>query len=424
MSGSGPAAAQFLRLGPFDFNGMVRTEAVYTTNVEGERPSDAKASREDYYLLVGLDLRSTAELAPETAVTLDMGGGVEKHFIRDDLDNERSPLGRIRLSTSTESGHYTIGLFGSVERKLDSGEAIVTEPGTKATQNNDQYQYGASVDWSWENWSAGGAYSANYQRYLEEEFKFGDQDTYMANLSLRAGLTRRIGIVGNYSGTKTVPVGNPAIPEDVSATWLVGTDFKVSERPNVTVTTGLEHEEEAEASFPDVPTVDKPWDPKVIVSITDSRELTETVRMGLNLNWNWESDPETDDIALTYGADLSHDISPSARQALMLNRSQALYLGSTQDATQTTFGYSFNKIDLFVYNLSLDFNISYRINEPVQGDQPKENVIQGTTQLQHKSALTRKLARVLRYAYHFEDSDQEEELLDEHRLTLGLEYTL
>jgi hypothetical protein len=94
------ARAQFIRIGPFDFGATAKLEGIYTTNVDGVRPSSATKEMKDYYATASFDLTSSMTLFRNSTIGLSTGLTIEKHARRKDLDTLSEPFGRARIDTA------------------------------------------------------------------------------------------------------------------------------------------------------------------------------------------------------------------------------------------------------------------------------------------------------------------------------------
>ena len=410
------AGAQFLRLGPFDFAASSSLDLIYTTNVDDVRPSDADKEMEDYYFTVSLDLTSQADISSNTRVQLDTGIAIEKHFVRDDLDNSESPFGRGRISTFTEFGHYQFTTFASYERDYEKELDEFRPSGTETSRDvHDDFDYGAGLRWQREPFTLSADYEVNSERHDDPEFQAGDKDeiswTYMAAWQFAQNMSLRYEV----EKTKTILVNSPGEDEGYDNTETIALDatLKLIKRPQVTYSLGLEKEDTDEG--------DGEWEPIHNLNARDDWHLSPTLHLGVDANYSYEQSPEADDITFTYGAFLDHELSATAQQSFSARREPRSTFGSTTDTDTTTFGYGFKKNDLFIYNLSFALDITYEINKPPVGE--KEEVLSYDASLAYQRALSRKLTRELKYEYSLEDSSLEEELLEEHRVTLSYVYT-
>jgi len=418
LTGSPAAHAQFLRVGPFDFTSKVYTEAVYTTNVEGERESEAEQEREDYYLVLGVDLISQADITPRTSLDLDTGIAMEKHFVRSDLDNSEEPFGRVRLKSNTEIGRLRFMTFAAWERKSESADDVVLTGGrSKKTRNpSTTIDYGAEVRWDREPIRLGAGYEHTRERYEKEEFQDGDKDETTVDFDIAWIITPTLSLGYKLERTRTEDVNDPADDAPWKTTETISLDWRLAilERPTLTYTLGVEKEDTDEEKGE--------WEPTHTLTIMDRWDLTKALELQADASYSYEDKPEEDDIAFTYGVILSHEISRTADQQLSATREPRATFGSTAESDTTELTYNFVKRDLFIYNLEFRFMAGYETTKTP--GQPTENVLSYETGLEHSSLVTRRLSRSLRYLYTYEDSNLEDEILDEHRVELRYEFQL
>ncbi|HMO51073.1 MAG TPA: hypothetical protein PKE26_07550 [Kiritimatiellia bacterium] len=269
----GPTFGQFLRLGPFDFDAQTFLEAIYTTNVEQERPSDATADREDFYLVWGLDLKSTAQFFPRTTVSLDTGIAIEKHFNRSDLDNSRAPFGRVigRFDTDWDP----IKLYGGVryERTSESVDDKFIPAGKpkKRRQVGTKLEYLAGTDYIGRYVDVGTYYSLLQERY--DSFDFFEEESDEATWFYygRIKLTEKIRLGYEVERTKTDFVNLPDGEGDWEKTEKILLDFTqiLFERPKVTYSVGLlrEYDDEGETEG---------WEWTHTINVSDEWDISPT----------------------------------------------------------------------------------------------------------------------------------------------------
>jgi len=355
--------AQFLRIGPFDFEVGTELEGIYTTNVEQERPSETDADREDWYYVISLFADSEASLSPRTIVSLDTGLSIERHLNRPDLDNTQDPFGRFRLDVSTELGANTT-VFGDVSYE---------------------------------------------QRHQDEDFKDADQDTTTIGAAVEYKLFKRLSPTYTYERKKEELMDEDDVvvaggdDDEWEVTQNIALKFTIFERPKLTYSFGYEKDS----------TKQDKWLPKHTVDLTDDLELFNLPNLTLSVGASYTY--EKDDT-------VEHEISRTAHQSLNVAREPVDTLGSTSDTDNTKVSYNLTKEDLFIYNLVFTFTASYEIDDPLETDAETEKIWTYDVGLVHSRALTRKLSRSLAYNYSYEDSDQESEILDEHRVTLSFTY--
>jgi hypothetical protein len=206
-------------------------------------------------------------------------------------------------------------------------------------------------------------------------------------------------------------------PDDVpkeNVTQRILLRFQVFDKPSFNYGFGFEKA--------DVGDEEGDWDPIHNFTLQDSYQITSTLKLSGGATYEYDPNPEDDtDIAFTYGLALDHEISRTARQTLSASREPVNTFGSTATTDSTTYQYRFKKDDLFIYNLSFDFSVSYKIDEQLETKE-KDKVWTYGAGLAHIVPLSRQLNRKLEYRYTREDDQDEPELLEEHRVTLSYEY--
>jgi len=408
------AAAQFLRVGPFEFSAQSGVELVYSSNVEQERPSEATEERKDFYGIAYIQLGSRADLMPNTEVTFDSGLSVEKHANRPDLDNSSRPFGLLSLRTATEVGHFSVNMLASWERSSESAEDTYDPRRRKRRDERDTQDYGVDVSWERGGLLLGGGWSFTRERHQDEQYQDDDSDKTTVSFDARWQVTPRLSLVYSFCNEKEDYVNQTNVYRGWDEQHDVGVELKLLEQPSLTYSFLYEKEED-EGVMGD-------WEKTHTIAVTDTRDLTRALSLTLSASYKNEEEDEGNDVDFTYGASLSHEISRSARQTISATREPADTLGSTKDTTKTTWAYSFHKDDLFVYNLGLDFNVTYEIDDPKEAGQETEKKWTYDVGLQYVRELSRHLERILSYTYHREDSNLEEEVLDEHRVSLRFNY--
>lgn len=470
--------AQFLRVGPFDLAVETTLEAVYSSNVEQEREEEPPAGVEkvdqslaDYFFVASVDLNSKAQMAPSTTLTLDSGLSVEKHAKREDLDNSSSPFGRLRLSSGTDWGHYRINAYGGMEREYEYEDESVYVP--SKTQNRDvynTYEYGGEVIWKRNRLELWGNYGMTVERHDTEEFQYGDNDEAETGLHGKWQATRRSGLAFDHDRTDTT-YPNESDEDTWEMTDKASWFYQVFERPSLTYAFGYEKEETEEDPGE--------WDMMHTLAFQGGWDITpRTLRFSANASYDYEEDPEENDVSFVLGAQLDHEITRTAEEFLSVSHEPVDIMGSTADAENWTIHYNFTKRDLFVYNLNLAVDVTYTIDDPLgeneavapaageetgvggarlagadEDDEDDEDEEDGEEavggggdegagevsavqdpgeaerkwvyqlSLIHSRAATRKLRRDISYEYYYESSNLEDDPIVEHRVTWSYTYT-
>ena len=408
--------SQFLRLGPFDFDAKTRIEAIYTTNVEEERPSQSTAEREDIYFIWGFDLLASSELGPRTRLDIDTGIAIEKHVNRPDLDNSENPFGRLRIRAETDINRYKFyGMFTYL-RESDSTDDVFVPGGKKRRQVSTTHEYEAGVDWEINNLQIGGSYLYNEERFDDSDFKEGDKYETTIDAYIRLKITEDVGVGYTYERKKTDFINAPAgltdpgweVTEKIFLDWRL----PLFPRPEIIYTLGIEREDK-DGEKGD-------WELTHTFTATDEVILSPTLRLSGFASYKIEQNPDEDDVEFTYGALLEHAISPRSVQTFSASRKPVATFGSTTDTDETKYVYTFKTIDLFIYDLSLLASVGYSINDPVVG--PTEKKWEYDAVIAHTQPISPRVKRTIAYTYSLEDSNLEDELLEVHEVKLMFEY--
>lgn len=415
-AGATSSFAQLLRLGPFDLNSRARLDAVYSSNVEQERKSEATAEREDYFLVFGMDFFGDAPVSPSTVLRLDTGFAIEKHFVRDDLDNSSSPFGRLRLDSVTELRNLTISAGAGWERKSESAEDVAMTGGrSKKTRNPSEVtDYGIKLNWDNEVFYWGAGYRFSRERYQKQEFKDGDKDEteYTWETGLRLTENLRLAYTGSRKITdmfEPEPDTTKELKQDAALLWT----FQMFGHVQFDVSLGYTKDETDDEK--------EDWGYKHSFGVRDAFDINPRLSLAYGASYTIEEQPEEDDVKFQYFGMLNHEVTSTLRQQLSASREPVKTFGSTQDTDSTRYGYSFTKSDFLIRDLSLNFSYLYEINKPVEG--PTEKIKTLNIGLNHRAEITYALSRDLSYLYHREDSSIQPDILDEHRVTWSYVYT-
>ncbi|MCZ7590737.1 MAG: hypothetical protein M5U15_00690 [Kiritimatiellae bacterium] len=334
------SSAQLLRLGPFDINSRAKLEAVYSSNVEQERKSEATAEREDYYLIYGMDFFSDAPISPSTTLRLDTGFAIEKHFVRDDLDNSSSPFGRLSLSSATELRRLTISGAARWEKKSESTEDVVI-PGARSSKTrnpSETVEYGVRADWDNDVFYWGVGYRSNRERYEKEEFKDGDKDeteyTWLAGLRFTDNLSLK------YDGSRkyTTQVGMPGAEEEIDTKQNISLPwtFTVAGHIQFLVAPGYKKEDSRDEQGK--------WSYKHDFGVRDGFDINQRLKLSYGATYSIEEQPEDDDVKFQYDAGLSHELTSTIKQVLTATREPRQTFGSTQDTDSQKYSYTLTKM--------------------------------------------------------------------------------
>lgn len=421
-SGQIRVQAQFLRLGPLDFGAVTRFETVYTTNVEGERPSEATAEREDLYFIWSLDLRSSQDVFRRSRLSLDTGVAIEEHVNRPDLNNSEAPFGRASALWETDWNplkFYASALWERTSESTDDRFVPADFP-RKTRQVGTTREYAAGVDLRFWRLSANAEY-----RYTEERFddeRYADTETNEDEFSVGVGLAIWKYIDVSYDGTwtrtdfinRTDDEPEWLFEEEILINVNVTEAFGLWERPRIEYSIGVEQEFDENGQG-------EGWTLTHRLSISDEFNLNPRTVMRYRISYDYEQAPEEDDIAFEYGLALDQELSPRARHRFSASRRPVETLGTTQDTDETEFRYGFNLQDFVFADVNAGASVGYTISRPVVG--PEERVWDYIGTVSHSKPLRGNWTRKLAYEYTREDSNVEEEILDEHRVTLSFIYT-
>jgi hypothetical protein len=422
---SGPAEAQFLRLGPFDFTGKVSLEGIYTTNVDGVRKDAAQRrsglEQEDYYGVFTFDLASAVEPDSGTQLAIDSSLSFERHVNRPDLDNLDSPFGHLRLSGDRNRGPLTVRGSAEWNRETTTGEDVFV-PANEQTQTRDPTEtttYDLGATWDSMPWRINLGATYDRERHLLDEFQEGDTDTttYMMDAALQ--VSRRLALAASAENEEEDVVGTGESSTD--ETYFFGLVCLVlipPQRPRFTYTVGFEKEIQSADPNPN-----DSWDPKQLFEVWDTWQLTPTLEISLSATYDYETQPEEDDVTLTYEGSVRHQITRTLRHEFTATREPVNTFASTTDTDETTLSYHIVKDEfLSVRSMVADLLVDYTHDAPVRG--PIENTWNYDAGLVYKRPLTREMSWSAEYRFTREESNLFDLPILEHRVTLTLERTL
>ncbi len=418
------ASAVFLRLGPFEVNDMVlKLEGIYTDNVEGKRPADyGGLESTDYYGVLSLNLAANAQLNRHLSVNLDLFNfGYERHVIRKDLDDisRGGPLGTIHLDTNVKKSHYELVLFANHESTYEEETAQFRPAALPKRTLRYVNEVGATLSWRTDrlSWNAGAKHSM--ERYADKDFEAGDNDSTELSFGTRYTFSQRFAALYDYKRNREVLIHVATNSIAKFSGWDesqdLGLETTLLERPKLAYTLGL-HKETTQGVPIDWELTHKlslaeTWDYRVL-KLTAAAQYTHAKEKGVN------------DVGFTYGFLVDHQVSSTIREQLSLTREPVSTFGSSAETDNTTVGYRFEKKDLFLYNMNLSLGVQYTRDEPMS---PPGALIEKTwtynVHVEQTRALSRKLQRTLAYDFSLEDSNVENELLKENRVTLTYAYT-
>ena len=408
--------AQVLRIGPFDFTAKGRVGAVWSDNIDGQRPSAQTDEAMDYYGYYGLDLSSVAALTGDGRVTLDTGFTVEKHVVREDLDNSEAPLGYFRAAADKRYRRLSLATFYSWERSSSSTEIVIPGVSGKTRNPQEAKEYGWGGTWRGYRLNLAADYKMLQDRYEKEEFREGDRNSETINYLAEWRAIRQLSLEYRLEYTRDEEVNDPeANPEwEATETWRVNFDelFNLWRHPKVTFSIGVEREDERDKKGD--------WEPIYELTVSDDWDISSRLKLSYSALYSYEDNPEEDDIAFTYDVAMEHQINSRTTHRLSLNREPRRTFGSSTDSDTTTWQYGIRFEDFLIPNLALGGAVNYDITIPPEGDET--HVWGYTVSLAHNREVTSRLRRVWVYTFDAEDSDQESEWLIENKVELNYVY--
>jgi hypothetical protein len=414
---AGMANAQFIRIGPFVFGATAKLGGVYTTNVEGVRPSSTTQEMEDYYATAGFDITSSTAVFRNSTIDLSTGMTVERHARRPDLDTTSDPFGRGRIDTAFELGRYTLRLNYATETTVAEREGTYVPSGSNTTRDvNTVVDYGAELEWKRNDLTVAGGVNGSTERHQDQQFKVADNNTYEGHLNADWQFSQRLGLNYAYKRDRTELLNVPDSFSDWNERHTVGLTLEILERPNFLYTLG------AEQSSVQGETIN--WEPTHTFALSDGLDLTKTLRLSGDAQYKYAKRLAADEVAFTCNLALDNEVSRTVRQSLSLNKEPANTFGSTTMTDVTEVKYTLTKQDLFIYDLTFNFVVGFTHNKPMNTTQGEvENIWTYDLGLTHSRAMSRKLNRSLGYTFHHESSNLISEDMVEHTVTLDFTYT-
>jgi hypothetical protein len=411
--------AQVLRIGGFDFNAKAHSELVYSTNVEQERSTETSAKREDYYVSLGIDLNSVRSIGRSTTLDLSTGISVEKHFVRDDLDNSQNPFGHFKLSSSTEARNLLLKGFASYDRLSESSNDRFSSDGLgKARDPRTEIGYGAGAAYTARRLTARADYDYRTEKHDKEQFSERDLDEINFLGQIEYQVHSRFSPNYSYEYTDSKYPSKPSSDRtEVNHRFALPFELMMND-PHLLYTFTWQKEDRGDGVQPK-------WLPRHTISISDEFRLSPSLDLSIYAMYDNYPQPAKDEIQFTYGAMLRHQISRTADHSISATRQPVETFGTTQKSDQTTYSYGFNKSDLFIYNLNMSLTATREHTIPVLEDGSDGNPQDTTTYdilLTHTEPVTRRLTRTIQYLYSLEDDSTQEEKLTEHRVTLRYQY--
>lgn len=425
MLGALPHAgrAQFMRVGPFDVDITAQIDAIYSSNIDRVRPSEADEEMSDYYLKGILSFDADADLTRHIKMAAGFSLEQEKHFRRSDLDDRKrsDPFGKVDISTDLEFGHYTLDLFYLHESTYEYKQGQFIEGPRKKRTYRRSDDAGARLNWQRGRlrWFASAEESRD--RYVEDEYKDGDENQTTLDAGITWDVTKRVRAFASHNRTRKQLLNQPDSYDGWDDKTSIGLTMLLIKEPQFTYSLAME---KSKSQGEDIG-----WQPAHTFNLMDEFDITKTLKLTVDAAYDIKKERGPNEIGFTYGATLAHDIARTARQTFRASREPADTFGSTADTDSTKFDYSFTKQDLFIYGLSLNLGVQYSIDKPMGSDEGAEAVDRETERtwtyrgaLSWQRKVSRKLDRTVTYEYQREKSNLENEAMQEHRVTLSYVY--
>lgn len=454
--GTQPVPAQVLRLGQFEFTLLGTLEVGYDSNVDEAYPEEQErgAQKDDFYWMPGLSLKSQpVAMWPRILVNAYGSVAYQDYFERNDLDTETYEIG-----LDFQSTHPRLTLGGLLDSKVEvDAEIDVYKPGGASRTQTKTDEANLFANWNYRLLRLEGSadYTSERNYYLEDQADDNDElalklGAYLDNfhkLSLYStweytdtlytetdeeeeetvyttGTTftpfRWGGVYAEWKDTVTTtyPEGEETDEVETKLGLIGDIPLDLLRHPRVTFSLGYKYEETTATTSED----EKTWEPVYTLTIADELQLTKTVR--LSGNANWDNDVDADEVTFVYNVVLEQKIGARAKHALTFSQEPERTFGSNSDTKDTTYGYSLSIDDLIFYGLDLAFAATYEEETPLgEEDARTEETTTYELNLSHTRQLSRKLSRVLAYTYSWENSNFHEEGANErHLLTYGLTY--
>lgn len=410
------ARGQVLRIGGFDFNARARSELVYSTNVERQRSDVTSEESEDYYVLVGLDLTSVRPVGRSTVLDLKTGVSVEKHFVRDDLDNSSSPFGSFGLRSQTDFGKLTVDMHVSYDRLSESsGDQFSPDGLGKARDPRTEISYGAATRYQANRLAAAFSYVQKDEDHDEEQFANRNLEETSTEGTVVYKLHERVMPAYRYEWRDSVyPKDSSANRTEVAHRYIVPLILRFDD-PRLDYAFMWQKEDRDDGVKPE-------WKPRHMLGIADTIELSPTLELAYFATYDNYSQPAEDQIQFQYGAKVRHQISRTANHSAGITRQPVETFGSTLESDETRYDYQFTKEDLFIYDLTLYLGWNWQHTLPSEGDDGAQDKTTYDLRLTHIRSVSRRLQRTFEYSYQLENSSVEEEDLVEHRVSLKYDY--
>lgn len=405
-----------MRLGPFDVDVTATLDALYSSNVDQVRPSEADKEMSDYWLAGRLSFDARADLTKNLRASAGFSLEQEKHFRRSDLDDRKrsDPFGRVGFSTDLEFGRYTLDLFYMHESTYEYKQGQFIEGPRKKRTYRRTDDAGARLNWQRGRlrWYARAEESRD--RYVEDEYKDGDENQTDFDAGLTWDITRRLRGFATYQRSRKKLLNVADSYDGWDNSLEVGLSALLLKEPSFTYSLSMVRESSQGEEIG--------WQPSHTFNMYDTFDLSKTLKLALDAAYNIKKERGPNEIAFTYGATLSHELARTAQQRLRATREPAETFGSTKKTDSTVFDYLFTKQDLFIYGLSLNLGAQYSIDKPIDEPGETERTWKYSGGLAWQRKVSRKMDQVIRYDYQREKSNLLDEAMQEHRVMLEYVY--
>jgi len=443
----GPVQAQWLNLGPFELNSTLNLGLNYSTNADqltdDERvftPTGRELEKEDMWIDYGVTFNLAGNFFPGIDIDASTSLTFEKHFIRDDLDEDKDPFYDVTISASSDRGHWTYGIDIVYNEELTAEKedvAISRDDLSELRRERDRtttLSITPFISWTYQYLSADAGYDYEKETH-NDEFSDADTETQKYDYSLKYTLNKRVSFTWMHEFEKEELIGAEGslldgidTPASVAAaeapvweeTKSIIATYQVLERPSLSVSGGYESEDEGEEKGE--------WDPTFSVDLSDTRKLAGNIDLTGTASYTWEKEEEVEDVAFTYSATLTHNLPSGWTQSLSAKREPQDTFGSTVDSTTTSYDYMLIQPNFIMRSLGFNFGLSHEIvSTPDAGIKSTstgdEETTEWTVGLAKGYNLSKSLTANASYLYSLEQSNIESDIT-EHLYTLSFSYQL
>ena len=458
-----PASAQWLNVGPFELQSSLNLSLNYSTNVDQVNDDQTsilsedgkELDKDDFWIDYGVSLNANGKFFPAVDITASTSFLFEKHFIRDDLDEDADPFYNVSLSADSNQGFWSYALTVNFSEELTAEKQDVAISRTdlqEVRQERDRtttLSIAPTITWSYHSLSANGGYTYDKETH-NDEFSAADTLSQSYNYGLGYQLNRRVDFNWTHSFDKEELIGekNSSVldavetPADVASAeapvWdesmAVNASLLLMDRPSLTLSGGYSREDTGGEKGE--------WDPTFSVSLSDTRALASNMDISGTVSYTWEETEEVEDIAFTYSGVLTHQLPAGWSHSLSATREPADTFGSTVDSTSTSYAYTLTQPNFIMKAISFNFGVSREITSlpevgnkspaarsaptddglvpEVEGD---EETTSWTLGLARSFNLTNSLTASASYGYTLEQVNVEADVI-EHLYVLTFSYQL